>query len=152
VLPQTAAGARLELVQQALLAALHFRAFEDARAALIAARAVAGKVVVVSNWDVSLTHVLEQLELAPLLDGVITSAAAGARKPSAQIFMDALALARVAPEHAVHIGDGLDEDVAGAVGAGLTPVLVRRDGRPGPPGIAVVSSLAEIPFERWSTP
>jgi FMN phosphatase YigB (HAD superfamily) len=139
-------------VEEALLGALKFRAFEDAHTALIAARAVAGKVVVASNWDVSLEHVLEQLGLAPLLDGIITSARAGARKPSPQIFMEALAVAGVAPEHAVHIGDSVDEDVAGAVGAGITAVLVRRDGRPGPPGIATVSTLAEIPFERWSTP
>lgn len=151
-LPETAAGAPLELVEEALLSSLHFRAFDDARAALVAARAAAGKVVVVSNWDVSLEHVLAQLGFAPLLDGIITSARVGARKPSSQIFIEALALAGVQPDHAVHVGDNVDEDVAGAVSAGIAPVLVRRDGRPGPPGVATVSALGEIPFERWSTP
>jgi len=43
-------------------------------------------LVVVSNWDVSLHEVLERIGLAPYLDGVVTSAEVGARKPDPAIF------------------------------------------------------------------
>jgi len=100
--------------------------------------------VVVSNWDVSLTEVLEQLELAPLLDGVVTSAHVGAAKPAPQIFRAALALAQTDAAQAIHVGDSLEHDVHGARAAGLGAVLLRRDGGPGPPGVATIASLAEL--------
>ena len=141
-----AAGLELELdpLVDALLASLRFTAFADVRPALIAARAGGQRLVVVSNWDVSLHGVLRALELEPLLDGILTSAGAGARKPAPAIFEQALALAGASPEHAIHVGDSLEEDVAGARGAGIEPVLVRRDGGPTVAGVRTISSLAEL--------
>ena len=66
----------------ALLASLRFTAFADVRPALEAARSRGQRLVVASNWDVSLHGVLRALELEPLLDGILTSAEAGARKPA----------------------------------------------------------------------
>lgn len=128
----------------ALLASLRFTPYPDAAPALIAARARGQRLVVVSNWDVSLTDVLHRAGLAPLLDGVVTAAQVGVRKPGAEIFTRALALAGVSPEQAVHVGDSLEEDVAGARAAGIEPVLLRRDGHPGPAGVRTIASLAEI--------
>ena len=48
------AGADAETKTAALLAALHFTAFADARPLLERARATGMVVIVVSNWDVSL--------------------------------------------------------------------------------------------------
>ncbi|MGZ4250276.1 MAG: HAD-IA family hydrolase, partial [Solirubrobacteraceae bacterium] len=119
----------------ALLASLRFEPFADARPALAAARAAGRRIVVVSNWDVSLDEALHRLGLAPMLDGVVTSAAVGARKPSPEIFERALALAGVAAHEATHVGDSVDEDIAGARAAGIEAVLIKRDGTPGPPGV-----------------
>jgi putative hydrolase of the HAD superfamily len=140
------AGARLELdpLVQALLASLRFRAFPDVRPALLAARARGQRVVVVSNWDVSLGGVLRALGLQALLDGVLTSAGAGARKPAPAIFEQALAVARVPARDAIHVGDSLDEDVAGARAAGIEPVLIRRTDAAAEPGVRTISSLAEL--------
>lgn len=129
---------------EALLASLRFTPFADTRPALEAARDRRERVLVVSNWDVSLHGVLEQLELASLLDGVVTSAEVGARKPAAAIFAAALARAGTVAEQATHVGDSLREDVAGARAAGLEAVLVRRDGEPGPSGVATIASLADL--------
>lgn len=139
-------GSRLEVdpLVEALLASLHFAAFEDVRPALEAARARGQRLVVVSNWDVSLVGVLRALELEPLLDGIVTSAGAGARKPSPAIFEQALGLAGVAAADAIHVGDTLDEDVAGARAAGIEPVLIRRGDGPPVPGLRTISSLAEL--------
>lgn len=128
----------------ALLASLRFTAFDDAREALLAARARGQQVIVVSNWDVSLLEVLELVGLAPLLHGVVTSAAIGARKPSPAIFQHALALAGTAPGQAVHVGDSLQEDVEGARACGVAAVLLRRDGEPGPTGVATIASLTQL--------
>ncbi len=128
----------------ALLSSLRFEPFPDARPALIAARASAVRVVVVSNWDVSLLEVLELVGLAPLLDGVVTSAAAGAAKPAAAIFRQALALAGVEPHQAVHVGDSLAEDVQGARTVGIDAVLLARAGAGVPPGVASITGLDEL--------
>jgi putative hydrolase of the HAD superfamily len=125
----------------ALLASLRFEAFADVRPALASARRRGQRLVVVSNWDVSLDEVLDRLELGHLLDGVVTSAAVGSRKPSTAIFEHALALAQVAPPDAIHVGDSLEEDVAGARAAGIEAVLIRRDGTPGPAGVRTVATL-----------
>jgi putative hydrolase of the HAD superfamily len=127
-----------------LLASLRFEPFADVRPALAAARAAGRRLVVVSNWDVSLDEVLDRLGLAPMLDGVVTSAVVGARKPSPEIFEHALALAGVAAHDAVHVGDSLAEDVAGARAAGIEAVLIKRDGGPGPPGVRTVTTLAAV--------
>jgi putative hydrolase of the HAD superfamily len=129
---------------ETLLASLRFRAFADVRPALRGWRERGWRTVVVSNWDVSLHDVLARLELAPLLDGILTSAQADARKPAREIFDRALRLAGVGASGAVHVGDSLDEDVAGARAAGIEPVFLRRDRRPGPPGVRTVASLAEL--------
>lgn len=138
------ADLELDPLVDALLASLRFTAFADVRPALVAARSRGQRLVVVSNWDVSLHGVLRALELEPLLDGILTSAGAGARKPAPAIFEQALALAGAAPEEAIHVGDSLDEDVAGARDAGIEPVLVRRDGGTEVPGVRTISSLGEL--------
>ncbi len=128
----------------ALLSSLRFEPFADARPALIRARARGARIVVVSNWDVSLLEVLELTGLAPLLDGVVTSAAAGAAKPAAPIFRHALALAGVAPGEALHVGDSLTEDIHGARDCGIPSVLLSRAGDDGPPGVATIAGLHEL--------
>jgi putative hydrolase of the HAD superfamily len=135
--------AELDLTES-LLASLHFRAFDDASPALSAARARGRRLVVVSNWDISLNEVLERLRLAPLLDGIVTSAAAGARKPAPAIFVRALEVAGVEAADAIHVGDSLEEDIAGARAAGIAPVLIRR-GAGAVTGVATIRSLAELP-------
>ena len=115
-------------ILDALLASLRFVAFDDARAALLAVRARGVRVIAVSNWDVSVLDVLERVGLAPLLDGAVCSAVVGAAKPAPEIFEHALSLAGAAAAHALHAGDSVAEDVAGALAAGIEPVLVDRAG------------------------
>ena len=134
-------------LREALLAALRFRPFDDARPALAELRAAGHRLVVVSNWDVSLHEMLRVTGLAELVDGAISSAEAGARKPERAVFERALALVGATPhDGALHAGDSLELDVAGALGAGLRAVLVARAGAPPavPDGVAVLPSLAGL--------
>jgi putative hydrolase of the HAD superfamily len=130
---------------EALLAALRFAPFPDAVPAIRAAKARGERVVVVSNWDISLPEVLARVGLAPLLDGIVTSAGAGARKPDPAIFRPALEIAGTCAQRAIHVGDSLAEDVAGARAADITPILVHRGAGAAPPGVRCIASLAELP-------
>jgi putative hydrolase of the HAD superfamily len=144
-LPPTAAHVDPGAMTEALLASLRFRAFPDAAPALAGARERGTRLVVVSNWDMSLNQVLARLALAPLLDGIVTSAAAGARKPAPEIFTRALELAGAGPERAIHVGDSLDEDVAGARAAGIEPILIRREDGASVTGVRTIRTLTELP-------
>jgi putative hydrolase of the HAD superfamily len=146
-LPRSERLARIDRLSltEALLASLRFAPFPEAGAAIRAAKARGERVVVVSNWDISLTEVLERVGLASLVDGIITSAGAGTRKPDPAIFGQALEIAGTRARRATHVGDNLAEDVAGARAAGITPILVHRAGGPRPAGVRCIASLAELP-------
>ncbi len=141
---QLSLSAELDLTH-ALLASLRFRLYPDVLPALSALRARGLRLLVVSNWDVSLGSILERLGLAASLDAVLTSAAVGVRKPAPEIFESALRIAGVHASDAIHVGDRLDEDIAGALRSGIEPVWLRRGGgTAGPEGVRVISSLLEL--------
>lgn len=128
-----------------LLGALRFVAYPDAPPALRAARERGERIVVVSNWDASLPAALQAAGLAPLVDAVVTSGGLGAAKPDPAIFAHALGLACAAPEEALHVGDSLGEDVAGARRAGIAAVWCNRDGAVIPDGVRAVATLEQLP-------
>jgi putative hydrolase of the HAD superfamily len=108
-----------------LMRALVFTPYPEAFAVLAALRARGARLVVVSNWDVSLHEVLARTGLTPLLDGAISSAEAGAAKPDPALLHAGLALAGARPQEAVMIGDS-PEDEAAARAAGVTPISLER--------------------------
>ena len=63
-----------------------------------------------------------RLGLAERLDAMVFSEEVGSRKPQPEIFLHALGLLGVEPEHAVFVGDGLETDVRGAARVGMTTV------------------------------
>ncbi len=131
----------------AMLEALRFTAYPDAPVALTELRKRGVALVVVSNWDVSLPAVLRGVGLEGMVDGVVTSAQVGSPKPDRAIFEAALALAGVAPDRAVHVGDSIEHDVRGALAAGIRPVLLSRENAEPdgpPPGVPTITSLAEL--------
>lgn len=143
-LPPRAAEMPLEPLTEALLAALRFRPFPEVPGVLKAARDRGRRLIVVSNWDVSLHDVLEETGLAPLLDGALTSAEVGSAKPATTIFERALAIAGVEPQEALHVGDSVEHDIAGARAARIPCVLVVRDGVESPAGVRTIASLEEL--------
>lgn len=143
-LPPAVGRVPLTELTPALLAALRFRPFEEVPDVLRAARERGVRLVVVSNWDVSLHGVLVETGLAPLVDGVVTSAEAGSAKPEPAIFALALALAGVSAGEAMHVGDSVEHDVAGARAAGIEPLLVVRDGTAAEPGVPTIATLRPL--------
>jgi putative hydrolase of the HAD superfamily len=145
----------LPAARAAMLDSIRFRAYPDAAPALRELRARGLRLVVASNWDASLPQVLEQAGLAELVDGVVSSASAGAGKPDPRVFEAALGAAGCDAGRALHVGDSPAKDVAGATALGIRAVLLERGGsRPdavrgdaggGAPPHAVIASLAELP-------
>ena len=123
-----------EALTRALLDALRFHPLPGVPETLRELRGRGRKLVVVSNWDVSLHERLAETGLAPLLDGAIASAEAGVAKPDPAIFTRALELAGVRADEALHVGDSLLEDGEGARAAGIRAVLIGRD----------ISSIAQL--------
>ena len=117
-----------EVTAEAMMASIRFRAFDDAAPALAELRGLGLRLVCVSNWDVSLGEVLERCGIDGGVDGVVSSAGAGARKPDPAIFAPALEIAGCEPGEAIHVGDTFDEDVGGARAAGIEALLLDREG------------------------
>jgi FMN phosphatase YigB (HAD superfamily) len=117
-----------EVSVETMMSAIRFRAFSDAPPALAELRWLGLRLVCVSNWDVSLPEVLERCGLGGALDGVVTSAATGVRKPDPAIFKPALELAACPPGDAIYVGDTPAEDLVAARGAGIPALLIDRAG------------------------
>ena len=145
-------GAATELTPASLLPtlldSLRFVVFPEVPRALERFRAAGARLVVASNWDISLHAVLRETGLLELLDGVVTSAEIGASKPSGELFAAALALAGAEAWQAAHIGDSFSEDVEGATAAGIEAVWLRRANHPqahaAPPAVRVIRTLEDF--------
>ena len=122
-----------------LMRAVRMGAYPEAEPTLRSLSESGLRLVVVSNWDCSLREVLERCGLAHLLDGAVSSAEAGARKPDPAIFAPALELAGCAPAEVLHVGDTPEEDLVAARAAGIRALLIDRLG-----GDGDISSLAQI--------
>jgi len=115
--------------------AAHFRdpgswaVFEDVRGTLSELESRGVLLAVVSNWDSHLPALLEALGLARSFQAVTVSAIEGTGKPEPEIFRRTCARLRLSPAEVLHVGDSLAEDYEGARAAGLSALLLDREGR-----------------------
>ena len=86
------------------------------------------KLGLISNIERNMAGALDELDLSPRLEVVVTSQDAGANKPQPEIFRFALQKADVRPAEAIYIGDQYQVDVLGARGAGMKGILLDRHG------------------------
>jgi len=102
----------------------------------------------VSNWVWQLPELMHSLNLVRHFDFIAASARIGFEKPNPEIFHWALREARCEPDEVIHVGDHLDADVQGALGVGISPVLIDRRERftaaDVPDGVRLIRSLAEL--------
>jgi FMN phosphatase YigB (HAD superfamily) len=84
--------------------------------------------------------------LADQLRFVLSSADVGARKPLVAMFTDAVERIGVAADRTWFVGDTIDEDIAGAIAAGLQPILFLSKVTSGlaGPTVPVVRNWAEF--------
>ena len=120
------------------------QALSEWRAAQPAARRPC--VGVISNWDERLPQLLDALGAARHFDFVLTSREVGAEKPAALIFERARELARVpAGARALHIGDSVGNDVAGAAAVGWEAVYAKPAAKRARLGAAERAALEALP-------
>jgi putative hydrolase of the HAD superfamily len=122
--------------------------FADVLPALDALKARGLIIGAVSNWVWQLPELLHSLELVRHFEFIAASARVGFEKPHPEIFRHALEQAGAKPSEAIHVGDHLDADVAGARGVGIGAVLIDRRGRFKPEQIPaevpVIATLTEL--------
>jgi HAD superfamily hydrolase (TIGR01549 family) len=108
------------------------------------------KLGIISNFAIPecVDKLLETHGLAELLDTVVVSAAINKRKPSPEIFLNALKKLDVSTDETVFVGDTLDADIDGAKSVGIRAIYIQRrienaNGHVKPDYI--IKSLEELP-------
>ena len=133
----------LEQLLHMLLAAFETRALPDAAPAVRQLREAGVRTGVLSNFSYLLPLLLDEVGLAPSLDPVVFSAAAGVEKPEPAIFHAAARAVGAAPGDCVLLGDDLVNDVEGARAVGMPVIWIAREGAPPPAGVCAARSLIE---------
>ena len=105
---------------------ISFNPYSESEGVMKELRAMGLSIYAVSNWDIELAKVLEELGWTNFFDGVVVSAVIGVEKPEGEIFEKALRLSGVDRDRVVHVGNDPVTDVRGASEAGLDTVFVDR--------------------------
>ena len=99
--------------------------YEDVLYNLYELRARGYIVGIVSNVPSGGSELSDQLGLSDSIDFAVTSSEVGCEKPDPRIFVEALRRANnTLPNAALMVGDQLESDINGAIGAGIQPVLL----------------------------
>jgi putative hydrolase of the HAD superfamily len=134
-------------------AARVMEAYTEVPGALARLRARGLRLAICSNWDWDLAEAVEEVGLADLVDVVVSSAWAGARKPHPRIFRHTLEKVSVDATDVMFVGDTWGPDVAGPRALGMKPVYISREGHwpdpgappdPGGEGVPVIGDLTGI--------
>ena len=118
--------------------------YPDARETIAALRERGIRIAVVSNFDSRLITILEGLGVASSFEDIFVSSSVGYAKPDRRIFDFVLKAWQLTPEHVLHVGDSLKNDVEGAGNAGIKSILVDRKGAHHGAALTRVASLSEI--------
>lgn len=87
------------------------------------------RIGIISNWSHRLPGLLDALGITSRVDFVLCSAIERLEKPSAELYLRALARAGVRAEEALHAGDDMEKDLLGAQRVGIRSVLVDHSRR-----------------------
>ena len=82
----------------------------------------------ITNMDIKGDQLMIDLKLTSLLDFIITSYDEKYEKPDKRIFISSINKANVNPEECVYVGDQIQSDYIGSKNAGMTPILIDRNG------------------------
>jgi len=86
------------------------------------------RVALLSNTNRDLEAIVDHFGLRSLIAAAVSSAQVGHVKPSPRIFAAALDALRARADETVMVGDSYEEDVRGALAAGLGAILLDRGG------------------------
>jgi putative hydrolase of the HAD superfamily len=120
-----------ELIVEKLRAGAQTRVLERYDESVDVLRELRGhglRLAICSNWDWDLAEAVDEAGLTGLVETVVSSAWAGARKPHPLIFEHTLGKLGVRAEETLFVGDTWGPDVVGPRNVGMTPLYLQRDG------------------------
>ena len=136
------AQAMTELYWKTLLA--HMQLSDGAADLMAALRAAGFRIGIGTDMTAYMQFVkLEHLGLLPYVDFVVTSEEAGAEKPAQGLFSLCASKAGCAPEECLFIGDDLEKDILGSIGAGMQALWYNPNQESCPQGIREIASLRD---------
>jgi putative hydrolase of the HAD superfamily len=100
--------------------------FPEVRGVLEKLRSMEIRMAVVSNFDRRLHQVMEELELAPHFNAILTSADVSARKPSPRLLEVAMSRFSQSPATTRLVGDSRSADGGAAEAAGVAVYVLDR--------------------------
>ena len=107
------------------------------------------RLALISNWDTRLRPLLEKLKLISFFETATISSELGFTKPSPGLFEQTLKKLGLPASALVHVGDSLAEDVDGAEAAGITAIMIQRNGRKAANSIGNLGELSNLLTEAW---
>lgn len=133
---ETHVAARHEFARQAL------RPRDGALATLAELRRRGIRLGLISMCSEDVPTIWPETELAGRFDTETFSSTTGLKKPDAEIYLATAAALGVEPEDCFFVGDGANDELAGAARAGMTPVLMATGVEPDWPEVREWSGLS----------
>jgi 2-haloalkanoic acid dehalogenase type II len=122
----------------------HVQVYPDVEPTLSELKTRGLKIGLVSNgFKQDLDYVLDELGLEKWFDAIVCIDSCNCAKPDKRIFLYTLDKLGVSPSEAVFVGDSVLQDYEGALGAGIKPYLIDREGKP-PSRYDTIASLTDI--------
>ena len=109
----------------------HVQVFPDSEPTLSGLKAKGLKLGLVSNgFKQDLDCVLDELDLEKWFETIVCIDSCNCAKPDKRIFLYALDKLGIKPGEAIFVGDSVLHDYDGALGVGIKPYLIDREGKP----------------------
>jgi putative hydrolase of the HAD superfamily len=103
-----------------------YRLFPDVLSTLQGLKSRGYRLAIISNAGSNLHSLVRYLELDVYFDVIVASQEFGSNKPDPAVFLHALQKLNVQPEHALHVGDSMVDDIEGAENAGMHCLFLNR--------------------------
>jgi putative hydrolase of the HAD superfamily len=134
----------LQTLAGAFSVGFKFKNYSDSLPALQALKSKNIQMGVISNIGEQIDAYIDKAGFTDYLTYKVTSFEAGCDKPQPQIFQLALQRAGVTSTETLFVGDQYDLDVLGARSAGITPILIDRDGAGATYDCIVIKELSQV--------
>ena len=134
----------LQMLAKAFSAGFKLKNYGDSLPALQALKSKNMQMGVISNIGEQIDSYIDKAGFTDYLTYRVTSFEAGCDKPQPQIFQLALKRAGVTAAETLFVGDQYDLDVLGARSAGITPILIDRDGAGATYDCIVIKDLSQV--------
>jgi HAD superfamily hydrolase (TIGR01549 family) len=120
-----------------------FKPFDDARPCIEALKERGLRLIVLSNWDMSLRRVLGAFDIIDPFEAIFASLEEGVEKPDARFFHMACDHLGVTPNEVVHVGDHANDDFAAAKAMGMHALWLNREAHESE--FPMIASLKDLP-------